>query len=156
MPLLEVRGLAMHFPVSEGIVLSRKGVRNAATQRELVRHLDADGSPAHDQQAARHRLHRGRLATRPDALQVAQPGHGRGGHVRDLVRHRDQRHVLALAELGAGLLAFCVILLAAILFFSLAFLFPRDAPMRARSLLLLALTVIAALSIYVLMTTRMR
>jgi hypothetical protein len=55
-----------------------------------------------------------------------------------------------------ALLAVCVILLAAVLFFSLVFLFPRDAPMRSRSLLLLALTVIAALSIYVLVTTRMR
>ena len=55
-----------------------------------------------------------------------------------------------------ALLAICVILLAAVLFFSLVFLFPRDAPMRTRSLLLLALTVIAALSIYVLVTTRMR
>jgi hypothetical protein len=55
-----------------------------------------------------------------------------------------------------ALLAVCVILLAAVLFLSLVFLFPRDAPMRARSLLLLALTVIAVLSIYVLVTTRMR
>src|SRR5262249_47674164 len=31
-------------------------------------------------------------------LQVAQVRHGGGGHVGDLVRHRDQRHVLALAE----------------------------------------------------------
>ena len=31
-------------------------------------------------------------------LQVAQVGHGGGGHVGDLVRHRDQRGVLALAE----------------------------------------------------------
>jgi len=54
-----------------------------------------------------------------------------------------------------ALLAVCVILLAAVLF-SLVFLFPHNAPMRARSLLLLALTVIAALSIYVLVTTRMR
>jgi hypothetical protein len=55
-----------------------------------------------------------------------------------------------------GLLALCVILLAAILFFSLAFLFPRDAPMPFRPLLLLVLAVVAVLSIYVLVTTRMR
>jgi len=55
-----------------------------------------------------------------------------------------------------GLLAVCVILLAAVLFFSLVFLFPRDSPQRARPLLLVALTVIAALSIYVLVITRMR
>jgi hypothetical protein len=55
-----------------------------------------------------------------------------------------------------ALLALCVLLLAAVLFFSLVSLFPRDAPMRARSLLLLALAVVAVLSIYVLVTTRMR
>jgi hypothetical protein len=55
-----------------------------------------------------------------------------------------------------ALLALCVILLAAVLFFSLVFLLPRDAPMRARPLLLVVLTVIAVLSIYVLVTTRMR
>ena len=49
-----------------------------------------------------------------------------------------------------------MILLAAVLFFSLVFLFPRDARMPTRSLLLLALAVIAALSIYVLVITRMR
>ena len=55
-----------------------------------------------------------------------------------------------------ALLAVCVFLLTAVLFFSLVFLFSRDAPVRARPLLLLALTVVAALSIYVLVTTRMR
>ena len=55
-----------------------------------------------------------------------------------------------------ALLAVCVILLAAVLFFSLAFLFSRDATIRARPLLLLALAVVAALAIYVLVTTRMR
>lgn len=55
-----------------------------------------------------------------------------------------------------ALLALCVVLLAAVLFFSLVFLSPRDAPMRSRPLLLLALAVVAALSIYVLVTTRMR
>jgi hypothetical protein len=55
-----------------------------------------------------------------------------------------------------ALLAVCVILLAAVVFFSLVFLFPPDAPMRSRPLLLVALTVRAALSIYVLVTTRMR
>ncbi len=55
-----------------------------------------------------------------------------------------------------ALLAVCVILLAAVLFFSLAFLFPRDAAIRGRPLLLLALAVAAVLAIYVLVTTRMR
>ena len=55
-----------------------------------------------------------------------------------------------------ALLALCVILLAAVLFCSLVFLSPRDAPIRARSLLLLALIAIGVLSIYVLVTTRMR
>ncbi len=55
-----------------------------------------------------------------------------------------------------ALLSVCVILLAAVLFFTVVFLRPGDAPMRARPLLLVRLTVIAALSIYVLVTTRMR
>ena len=55
-----------------------------------------------------------------------------------------------------ALLAICVILLAAVLFFSLVLLSPRDAPLPVRSPLLLALIVIAVLSIYVLVTTRMR
>ena len=55
-----------------------------------------------------------------------------------------------------ALLGICVILLAAVLFFSLVFLRPRDATMRGRPLLLLALVVVAALAIYVLLTTRMR
>jgi hypothetical protein len=54
------------------------------------------------------------------------------------------------------LLALCVLLLAAVLFFSFVFRFPRDAPMRSRPLLLLALAVVAVLSIYVLVTTRIR
>ena len=55
-----------------------------------------------------------------------------------------------------ALLAVCLLLLAAVLFFSFVCLFPRDAPMRSRPLLLLALAVVAVLSIYVLVTTRMR
>jgi hypothetical protein len=55
-----------------------------------------------------------------------------------------------------ALLAVCVILLAAVLFFTLVFLVPGHAPLRARPLLLVALAVIAVLSIYVLVTTRMR
>jgi hypothetical protein len=50
-----------------------------------------------------------------------------------------------------ALLALCVLLLAAVLF---VFLFPRDALTRSRPLLLLALAVVAVLSIYVLVTTR--
>ena len=38
-------------------------------------------------------------------LEVAQVGDGGGGDVRDLVRHRDQRRALALAEDVAGLRA---------------------------------------------------
>ena len=38
-------------------------------------------------------------------LEVVQVGDGRGRDVRDLVRHRDQRRVLALAEDVAGLVA---------------------------------------------------
>jgi hypothetical protein len=53
-----------------------------------------------------------------------------------------------------GLLAVCVILLAAVLFFNL--LFPRDAAVRARTLLVPALAVVVILAIYVLVTTRTR
>ena len=35
-------------------------------------------------------------------LQIVQIGHGGGGDIGDFMRHGDQRHVLALAELGAG------------------------------------------------------
>jgi hypothetical protein len=49
-----------------------------------------------------------------------------------------------------ALLALCVLLLAAVLFVFL----PRDALTRSRPLLLLALAVVAVLSIYVLVTTR--
>ena len=55
-----------------------------------------------------------------------------------------------------ALLSVCVILLAAVLFFALVFLAPGNASMRARPLLLVVLAVIAVLSIYVLVTTRMR
>jgi len=53
-----------------------------------------------------------------------------------------------------GLLAVCVILLAAVLFFNL--LFPHDAAVRARTLLVPALAVVVVLAIYVLVTTRTR
>ncbi len=53
-----------------------------------------------------------------------------------------------------ALLAICVIVLAAMLFFNL--LFPRDAAILARPLLVPALAVVVALAIYVLVTTRMR
>ena len=55
-----------------------------------------------------------------------------------------------------ALLSVCMILLAAVLFFSLVFLVPGQSPMRTRPLLLVVLAVIAVLSIYVLVTTRMR
>ena len=55
-----------------------------------------------------------------------------------------------------ALLSVCVILLAAVLFFTLVFLVPGNVPMRARPPLLVALAVIAVLSIYVLVTTRIR
>jgi hypothetical protein len=55
-----------------------------------------------------------------------------------------------------ALLSVCVILLAAVLFFTLVFPVPGNAPLRTRPLLLVALAVIAVLSIYVLVTTRMR
>ena len=42
--------------------------------------------------------HRGIPSPARLGLQVPQIGDGRGGDVGNLVRHRDQRHVLALAE----------------------------------------------------------
>ena len=53
-----------------------------------------------------------------------------------------------------ALLSLCVIVLAVIVFFNL--LFPRDAAIRARTLLVPALAVVVALAVYVLFTTRMR
>ena len=53
-----------------------------------------------------------------------------------------------------ALLAICVILLAAILFFNLVF--PRDAAILARYVLVPALAAVVALALYVLMTTRIR
>jgi len=53
-----------------------------------------------------------------------------------------------------ALLAVCVIVLAVIVFFNL--LFPRDAAIRARTILVPALAVVVGLAIYVLITTRLR
>ena len=53
-----------------------------------------------------------------------------------------------------GLLAVCVILLAGVLFFNLVF--PRDAAILARYVLVPALAVVVALALYVLVTTRIR
>lgn len=53
-----------------------------------------------------------------------------------------------------GLLAVCVILLAGILFVNLVF--PRDAAVLARYVLVPALAVVVALALYVLVTTRIR
>jgi hypothetical protein len=53
-----------------------------------------------------------------------------------------------------ALLAICVIVLAALVFFTM--LFPRDAAILARPLLVPVLVVVVALAIYVLVTTRMR
>ena len=53
-----------------------------------------------------------------------------------------------------ALLAVCVITLAGLLFFTMVF--PRDAAILARSLLVPALVVVVALAVYVLVTTRIR
>jgi hypothetical protein len=53
-----------------------------------------------------------------------------------------------------GLLAVCVILLTAVMFVFLVF--PRDAAILARFLLVPALAVVVVLAIYVLVTTRAR
>ncbi len=55
---------------------------------------------------------------------------------------------------GFALLALSVILLAVVMFVSLVF--PRDAPILARSVIVPVLAVVVALAIYVLATTRMR
>ena len=44
----------------------------AAEAANGLRHLDADRAAAEDEQPARHRLHAGHLAVRPDALELAQ------------------------------------------------------------------------------------
>src|SRR5215211_7040962 len=46
--------------------------RLAAEATHGLRQLDADGSGAEDEQAARDRLHAGRLAIGPDAIELAQ------------------------------------------------------------------------------------
>jgi len=53
-----------------------------------------------------------------------------------------------------GLLAVCVAVLAIVLFVNLVF--PRDAAISARYVLVPALLLVVALAIYVLVTTRMR
>jgi hypothetical protein len=53
-----------------------------------------------------------------------------------------------------GLLAICVIVLAVLQLFAL--LFPRDAALRVRTLVIPALAVVVALAIYVFVTTRAR
>jgi hypothetical protein len=53
-----------------------------------------------------------------------------------------------------GLLAVCAMVLAIVLFVNLVF--PRDAAIFARYLLVPALVLVVALAIYVLVTTRMR
>ena len=55
---------------------------------------------------------------------------------------------------GFALLALCVILLAAVMFFILVF--PRDAPVLARPVIVPVLAVVIAIAVYVLVTTRMR
>ena len=53
-----------------------------------------------------------------------------------------------------GMLAICVIALAALQLFAL--LFPRDAALRVRTLVIPTLAVVVALALYVLITTRAR
>ena len=55
---------------------------------------------------------------------------------------------------GFALLALSVILLAVVMFVSLVF--PRDAPILARPVIVPVLAVVVVLAIYVLVTTRMR
>ena len=62
----------------------------AAEAANGLRHLDADGTAAEDEQPARHRLHAGHLAVRPDALELAQARDGR----HDRVGARGQDDVL--------------------------------------------------------------
>ena len=62
----------------------------AAEAANGLRHLDADGTTAEDEQPARHRLHPGHLAVCPDALQLAQTRDGR----HDRVGARGQDDVL--------------------------------------------------------------
>jgi hypothetical protein len=73
---------------------------------------------------------------------------------RQSARRRGESEMVPIEVTAFGLLAVCVILLAAVLFFNL--LFPRDAAVRARTLLVPALAVVVILAIYVLVTTRTR
>jgi hypothetical protein len=50
--------------------------RLAAQPAHRLRHLHPDGPAAQDEQAPRDLAHRGRLAARPDALELARQGTG--------------------------------------------------------------------------------
>ena len=54
----------------------------AAEPANGLRHLDADRPAAEHEQAARDGLHAGRLAVGPDAIELAQPRHGRDDRLR--------------------------------------------------------------------------
>src|SRR5262249_32966612 len=84
-----------------------------------------------------------------------------GGNRHDC-RHRGNRDpdcrgeslMVPVEATAFALLAICVIILAGLLFFTMVF--PRDAAILARSLLVPALVVVVALAVYVLVTTRVR
>ena len=92
--------------------LAREDVRAALDQRDLAAEaadglgqLDADGAAAEHEQPARDRLHRGRLAVGPEAVEVAQPGDRRDDGVGAVREHDVRGRVARAADLdraGAG------------------------------------------------------
>ena len=59
----------------------------AAEAADGLRHLDADRAAAEDEQPARDRLHAGRLAVGPDAVELAQAGDRRDERVGAVGQH---------------------------------------------------------------------
>ena len=87
-------------------------VRGALDERDLaaeaahgLRHLDADRSAAEDEQPARDRLHAGRLAVGPDALELAQARDRRDDRVGAAGEHDvlgGVAHAVDLDDAGPG------------------------------------------------------
>ena len=69
--------------------------RLAAEPADRLRHLDPDRAAAQDQQAARDRLHAGRLAVGPDALELAQARDGRHDRIGAVRQHHVRRRCAA-------------------------------------------------------------
>ena len=96
--------------IAERRRLAGQDVRAALDDRDLaaeaahgLRQLDADRPAAEHEQPPRHGLHAGRLAVRPDAVELAQPRHGRHERVGAVRQDDVLRGVTAAVDLdGAG------------------------------------------------------